>query len=726
MRNSKKLSILLTLIILASFAFAQNKKDISLTNIWITYDFYPRSINGGTSMIDGVSYSLKEGSDINIYSYETGKLIKTALDGSKITSLNDGNKIKVDDYAFSPDEKMILLSAETEAIYRHSTIEKNYIYNIEKNTLTIIGDGAKQRLASFSADNKKLAYVRDNNIYIYYIDDKKEIQITKDGKHNEIINGAPDWVYEEEFGFARGFYWSPDGNRLAYMKFDESKVKEWNMTMYGDLYPEQYKFKYPKAGEDNSILTVHVYDLENEKTTTMDVGEETDQYIPRIKWTTDADKLCIMRLNRLQNKLDLLLANANDGNSQVIYKEENKYYVEVSDNLIFLENNEGFLWTSEKDGYNHIYQFDMNGNLVKQITKGNWDVVSFKGFDEKNKVIYYIAAEKSPTQRELYSINLDGSGKKLLSENEGTNDAKFSSTFDYYINYFSSANRPNLITMHTKDGKKIRDLETNEELIKKMEAYNFQEKEFFDFKTSQGVELNGWMIKPYNFDKKKKYPVLMYCYGGPGHNTVNDAWEYNSIWHQYLANLGYIVVSVDNRGTGWRGEEFKKMTYKELGKYETIDQIEGAKYLQTLKFVDPDRIGIQGWSFGGYLSSLALLKGNDVFKMAIAVAPVTNWRYYDNIYTERYMRTPQENSDGYDQNSPINFVKDLKGAYLIIHGGGDDNVHVQNTMEMVLALNNANKEFDMHIYPNKNHGIYGGYTRYHLFKKMTDFVLENL
>jgi len=582
-------------------------------------------------------------------------------------------------------------------------------------------------LAEFSPDGNKVAYVKENNLYYYDLNTKKETQITNDGKINEIINGAPDWVYEEEFSFNKAYQWSPDSKNLAFIRFDESNVKEFNLTMYENLYPTWYKYKYPKAGEDNSIVNVKIFNLKSNKTLNVDIGEETDIYIPRIKWTQDASKLSVQRLNRLQNHFEILLADASTGKTSLLYNETNKCYVEVNDNLTFLKNKKEFILTSEKGGYNHIYLYDITGKEIRQITKGDWEVTKFLGINEETNMLYYISTEMSPTQRDMYSIKIDGTGKTKMTQKPGVNDVDFSEGFKYYVNYHSSANVPSSVVLYNIKGKQIRVLEDNADLQAKIKEYKINNKEFFTFKTSEDVELNGWMIKPYNFDETKKYPVFMTVYGGPGRQTVMDDWEYTALWHQHIANLGYIVVSVDNRGTDGRGSEFRRSTYGQMGKLETMDQIEAAKYLGSLPYVDAKRIGIQGWSYGGYMSTLCITKGNEFFKTAIAVAPVTNWRYYDSIYTERYMGLPKDNADGYDENSPINFVKKLKGKYMLVHGTADDNVHFQNTVELVDALVQADKQFDLMFYPNSNHGIYTGRnTRYHLFTKMTDFIKENL
>lgn len=726
----KKLFILAALINLFSTgAYAQTKKDITLQEIWASRTFSAQTVEQPNSMKDGEHFTALEmsGNELVLlkFDYKTGKVTDTLLKQRDLKT--ESGLLNIEDYQFSPDESKIMISSETEQIYRHSTKSRNFIYDRKSKKLTPLAGNTKQMYATFSPDGNKVAYVRDNNLFITDLSSMKETAITTDGKHNEIINGATDWVYEEEFSFDRAFQWNADGSKIGYYKFDESQVKIYNLVTYGSLYPAQNPYKYPKAGEKNSIVTIHVYDLASGKNIKIDTGNETDIYIPRIKWTTDKNKLSVTRMNRHQNLLELLTADATTGKTSLLLKEESNTYIDITDDLTFLADGKSFIWTSEKEGYNHIYQYDMSGKLIKKITGGNWDVVQLEGVDEKSKVIYYISAETSPMDRELFVVKLDGTGKKKLSAKRGTNNVSFSNNYKYYLNTFSDANTPYVVTLHSSDGKQIRVLEDNANLNATLGTYNLSKKEFFTFKTSEGVTLNGWMIKPSNFDEKKKYPVFMTVYGGPGHNTVNNAWEgQNYIWHQMLAQKGYVVVSVDNRGTQYRGAEFKKSTYRQLGKLEQIDQAETAKYLAGLSYVDRNRIGIQGWSFGGYLSSLCATKSPELFRMAIAVAPVTNWRFYDSIYTERFLQTPQENPSGYDDNSPINFVKNLKCPYLLVHGSADDNVHLQNSMEMVTALVKVNKPFDMFIYPDKNHGIYGGLTRLHLYTKMTDFIEKNL
>ena len=713
----------LAIFFLAQCVFAQEKM-IQLEDIWASRTFSPEWVWGINSMNDGIHYSSLNYGEKNVYitqySYETGDSISTIVDSKDL----DG--ISFSDYSFSEDEKKVLLPTETESIYRYSTRSNYYVYDRETKIAEELSEG-KQRLAQFSPDASKVAFVKENNIFIKDIINNTELQVTFDGEINKIINGATDWVYEEEFAFDNGMQWNASGNKIAYYRFDEEKVPEFSMDLFTDLYPSQSQFKYPKAGETNSTIELFIYDLDSNKTIKAKINSEEEFYIPRIKWTQDENILSVQRMNRHQNQLDFILVDAKDGSSKTIFTENDAAYIDVTDNLTFLNDGKYFIWTSEKSGYNHIYLYNLKGKQVRQITKGNYDVTDFYGIDESNNTVYYASSERSPMHRDVYAIQLNGKNKKTLTNKIGTNSATFSTNYKYFINQYSNANTPYYFSLFDAKGNEVRMLKDNSNLNNRLAEYALSQKEFFNFKTTEGIDLNGWMMKPHNFDETKQYPVFMYLYGGPGSQQVTDSWGgSNFLWYQMLTQQGYIVACVDNRGTGARGSEFKKCTYQQLGKLETEDQIEANRYLANLPYVDGSRIGIFGWSYGGYMSSLCLLKGANEFKMAIAVAPVTNWRYYDSIYTERYMRTPQENASGYDDNSPINHVEKLKGKYLLIHGSADDNVHYQNTMEMTNALVNANKQFDLFIYPNKNHGIYGGYTRLHLFTKMTNFIKENL
>jgi dipeptidyl-peptidase-4 len=728
------------LVLFSFFAFSSQAQQ-NLTNalIWSGGEFSSEFVGGLNSMNDGLHYTATEPSDafgthIVKYSYATGTEVSVVATSMDI--FGDASK-SFDGYEFNSDEQWLLIQTESEPIYRYSFSANYYVYNIaSKKTfpLTDFSKG-KQMLAEVSPDGKHIAFVRANNLFVMDIANKLETQVTRDGVMNKVINGATDWVYEEEFAIAKGFQWSPQGNRIAYYRFDESAVREFSMDIFGELYPEQQRFKYPKAGETNSTVSIYVYDMAMGQSRKVDVGGVADQYIPRIEWTASNDKLCVMRMNRHQNKLEFMLTDLsatatalNIVPTQLIFTEQANTYIDISDALTFLADG-SFVWLSERDGYNHLYLFDSAGAVKKQITKGAWDVIDFYGIDETSLTAYYTSSMVSAMEQHVYSVNFkkQPAAPVRLSAQKGNNSAEFSQGFRNCIMIHSDANTPVDFALCDAKGKQIRVLKDNASLKERLKKYNLTQKTFFSFKNSEDVDLNCWMMKPSNFDPNKKYPVLVAIYGGPGSNTVTDSWGGRGhLWHQLLCQQGYIVVSCDPRGTQYRGREFKHSTYMNLGKLETEDFIDFAKYLGGQSYVDASRIGMQGWSFGGYMTSLCMTKGADFYKAGIAVAPVTNWKYYDSIYTERFMRTPQENSGGYENNSPINFVKSLKGKYLLVHGSADDNVHFQNSMDMVTALVAANKQFDMFVYPNKNHGIGGGNTRLHLYTKMSNFLIENL
>ena len=661
-------------------------------------------------------------SQIDLYDFATLKKVATLIDSKDFKTLEG-----IDSYTFSKDEKTILIANNSDQIFRHSFVANYFLYDVASKKLAPLFDYKIQE-PTFSPDGTQIAYAKDNNLFIYNIGTKTTKQITTDGMKNAIINGITDWVYEEEFAFVRAFDWSNDSKKLAYIRFDESQVPEFSMSMFRkDLYPTIETFKYPKAGEKNSEVSLHIYDDVANATKDIALGNYSDFYIARMKWTNDANVLSAQVLNRHQDNLDLLFIDGNSGASKVVLNEKDKAYVDVTDNLTFLKDN-SFIWTSEKDGFNHIYVYDKTGKLKTQVTKGKWEVTNYYGFDEKNQTVFYQSVENGSINRDIYRIGLNGKNKVKLSKNIGTNAATFSPNFQFYINSFSSATQPTNYTLNdAKTGKELQSIENNAALADKLKAYNLPSKEFFVLKTEKGNELNAWIMKPKDFDATKKYPVFMYQYSGPGSQQVNNDWNgTDDYWFMMLTQQGYIVACVDGRGTGFKGADFKKCTQKEMGKYEVEDQIDAAKVFGNYPFVDKSRIGIFGWSYGGFMASNCIMKGSDVFKMAIAVAPVTNWRFYDSVYTERYMQTPQENASGYDENSPINHVDKLKGKFLLIHGSGDDNVHVQNSMQMMEALIQANKQFDSQIYPDNNHGIYGGKTRIQLYTKMTNFILNNL
>lgn len=718
---------------LNNFALGQEKEKLTLQDIFKERNFVPKSIEGINWMNDGRFYTslVAEGTADFILKYDikTGEVKDTVLNGLDLPEVN-GNPVKIDEYSFSADESQLLLATQKENIYRRSFKALYYIYDLKSKTLKGLADGAKQSYATFSPDGTKIAFVRNNNLYYMDLNSMEEYAITTDGKWNYIINGSTDWVYEEEFGFAQAFFWSPDSKKLAYYIFDESAVKEYNMQIWYGLYPIDYRFKYPKAGETNSIVDIAVYNLSSKQKVKMDLGEEKDLYIPRVYWTKDASLLSIVRLNRLQNKLEIIHGDVKTGETNIILTEESDTYVDINytDDLTYLNDNKHFIRTSEKDGYKHIYLHELDGDLVRQITKGSWEVSQFLGIDEKKNLLYYISTEISPLERHLYSIAINGKNKKKLSKEAGTHAVNFSPDFKYYINSHSSITTPLNVSLFTAPkGTLVKVLEDNVELESQIDRFSLGTKEFISFENSAGVKLNAYIIKPPDFDPSKEYPLLMYVYGGPGSQLVLNDWGGSrESWFQYLAQEGYIVACVDNTGTGGRGKAFKHATYAQLGKLEARDQIEGAKFFGSLPYIDESRIGIWGWSYGGYMSSLSLFLGNDVFKSAIAVAPVTNWRFYDTIYTERYLKTPGLNPEGYDEYSPLSHIEKLKGNFLLIHGTGDDNVHFQNTVELVNGLIAANKSFETFYYPNRNHSIYGGNTSIHLYNMMSQFLFENL
>lgn len=724
-----KTNLLSIFIILfsAGHALCERPNYSVLTNqqIWNSGEFSAKGVRGFRSMKNGEEFTRLEKNKILKYKFEDFSGNSSILvDGGNLNW--DGKTILIQDYDFNKDESKMLIATDVKAIYRHSFSAFYFILDLKTMKIEPLDEKRNvQTLAEFSPDGKHVSYISVNNIFVKNLSNGKVQQLTRDGKINHIINGTTDWVYEEEFTYTKAYEWSPDSKHIAFLKFDESNVKEFTMAYYGTLYPKLFTWKYPKAGEDNSKVTLHMQPIGKKKAKQIVLGEY--EYIPRIKFSPVNSTLLVQTLNRHQNTLRFYKfdANAKTNKAEMFYKISDDAYVEIDDNLAFLTDGTSFITTSEKDGFKHIYRIHFNGD-IQQITSGDWDVIELKGFDPSSKFIYYTSAEFGATQKDLFNVHLDSKVTARLSTKSGNTDATFSFGMKYYIQVWSDANTPPVTTLHRQDGTQIQVLEDNNALKEKLESYKLQKKVFLSLDGAEG-KLNAWMIKPYNFDPEQKHPVYMFVYCGPGSNTVNDKWEGATyLYHQLLAQKGYIVVSVDPRGTQFRGSKFMKSTYLQLGKLELEDVLASAESLKKLDFVDPERLGIQGWSFGGYMSSLAMTKGNGVFKMGIAVAPVTNWRYYDNIYTERFMRTPQENATGYDQNSPINFCENLEGKYLIIHGSGDDNVHYQNTMEMVNALIKANQQFDMFIYPDRKHAIYGGNTRMHIFDQMLEYTLNNL
>ena len=683
------------------------------------------SVGEMRSLPDGEYYTAmnNERSMIIKYSYRSGNAVDTLFN---VNTARECTFDKFDGYEISSTGHHILVWCETEPIYRRSFKSVVYDYDVRRNYVKPISESkSKLMIPTYSPDGRMCAFVRDNNIWIRKFDFDTEVQVTKDGELNKILNGITDWVYEEEFAVTNLMAWSPDSEYLAFVRSDESDVKEYSMQMYGEgTYPSYYNFKYPKAGEKNSTVTLHSYCVQTRDTKHLDVPLDEDGYIPRITFTKNSDQLAVMTLNRQQNLFNMYYVNPKSGVSRLILREENKCYVDSEwlKSIQFLNN--GFLYVSEQDGYSHIYMYSPTGVMQRQVTKGNWDVTQLLGIDEATKTVYYESAEESPMQRAVYKVDAKGVKTKLSTE-KGTNNAQFSANFAYYVNRYSNANTPMKITVNeTKTNKVLRTLQDNAALNERLAKYNFAKKEFFTVNTASGVELNAWMVKPLNFDENKRYPVLMFQYSGPNSQQVLDSYSFD--WERYLSTKDILVVCVDGRGTGARGEAFRKCTYMNMGDLESKDQVEAAHALAELPYVDGNRMAIWGWSFGGYNTLMALTVGKGTFKVGIAVAPPTDWRYYDTVYTERFMRTPQENQRGYDLTSPLKRVNELQGKLLLIHGTADDNVHFKQTMDYAEALVQANKQFDMHVYRDRNHGIYGGNTRYHLYTKMSNYLFDNL
>ena len=730
----KKIFLLLGIGLMALNAALAQDKEVSVAAI---YDgtFRTEGMDVLRSRNNGTQYTLlnydraSKVQTIDLYDYET--LEKTAT----LLSTEDLEDIAyMSSYAFSADESKVLLATDLKPIYRRSALGTYYLYDFATKALIKIADAPVQE-PSLSPDGTLVAYGYENNLYVFDLKTQQTKQLTFDGEKNRIINGITDWVYEEEFGFVRAFEWSPEGTHLAFLRFDETAVPEYSMPIYGaDLYPTLQTFKYPKAGENNAIVSLHLYELEGAKTSKIPVEA---YYIPRIIWKNNPDELAFQTFNRHQNELILYQYNKVSEALTVLHKEVDAAYVDVNDNLTFLLD-DSFIWTSEKGGYNHLYLHDKNGKEKRQLTSGEWEVTAYYGYDQKHKKIFFQSTAMGSINRDVYSVGINGKNLRRLTEQDGVNRASFSADFTYFINAYSNANTPPSYTLNTTlSNKKLRDanqtkslmLKTivdNSSLLDKLDSYNISPKEFSTISVN-GNDLNMWMIKPADFDPAKKYPLLMFQYSGPGSQSVSNTWmSGNDYWYQLLQSKGYIIACVDGRGTGFKGRDFKKSTYLQLVRYESDDQIAAAEKLSSLPYIDENRTGIWGWSFGGDMAMHCILKGNDVFETAISVAPVTSWRFYDTIYTERFMRTPQENPEGYDLNSPLNYAEQLKGKLLLVHGSADDNVHFQNTMRMVEALVRANKQFDWALYPDKNHGIYGGKTRDQLYTKMTHFILNNL
>lgn len=727
----KKL-MLFALSIMLLTSIAAQQKQLELEDFVTRGTFRPKQVNGLRPMKDGAHYTVLEenGARIVKYAYATGQQAGVVVD---IPNLKSTPIQSIEGYEFSDDETKVLVYANRENIYRRSFRADYYVIDVARREIEPLSERGKQQAATFAPNGHSVAFVRNNNIHIKNLRFRTEAAITSDGKVNEIINGVPDWVYEEEFGFSRAFEWSPNSEELAFIRFDETAVREFAFPVYRgsnpandeyELYPGEYRYKYPKAGTTNSRVSVHVFNIRNRTTKEMELGTD-DKYVPRIMWTTQSDQVAIVTLNRRQNQLNLFLANPSSGVARLIFTDRNERYVseDVLDNIVFLEDGRHFVYVGELDGYNHIHLFGVDGRQIRQVTTGSWDVTEYFGFDARNRLFFFQAAAESPLRREVYSIRMDGTRLTRLTPENGTNSAWFSTDFGFYIVEHSSMQTPPVYTVYNRAGRQLRTIESNADLKSKIAGYDMPRKEFFSFKTSEGIDLNGWMIKPIGFSANKQYPVLMTQYSGPNSQRVLDRWE--SGWEYYLASQGYLVVCVDGRGTGARGEMFRKQTYMHLGRMESDDQIEAARFLAQQAYVDATRIGIWGWSFGGFITSLSMSR-SDVFRTGIAVAPVTDWRFYDTAYTERFMRMPRENPSGYATTSPLNLAENLHGRLFLIHGTADDNVHFQNVLEYADRLVQSGKQFDMFVYPNRNHSIAGGNVRHHLYQMMFQYLERNL
>jgi len=709
-----------------SWSIRAQDRPLTLTEIWngqLSTE-RPKSIR---SMSDGSHFTLLERSkasnnvEINIYEYQSGQRVETIFRSSDFPELE-----RVFDYQLSPDEQNILIKTQRTQQYRRSYFAQHFIYDRGDQSLTQL-EGPDVQEVSFSPDGRFLGYVKNNNLFYWDIAEHKSIQVTYDGRKNHVINGLADWVYEEEFAFVQAYQWNKNGNFLAFLRFDESQVPEFSMDVYGQaLYPKQSVFKYPKAGEQNAKVSLHVHELTTGHTIDLDLSQWPYEYIPRIKWTNHPDKLAVQLLNRQQNDLEFLQVDVVQNQIQVLLRETDAAYVSIHDDLTFLNDN-SFIWPSEQDGWRHLYHYNAQGELIRQLTQGNYDITRFYGFNPALGRLYFQSSKRGSIYRDIYSMNISGTNMVRLSSDKGTNSADFSRDFSYLIEHHSSVKTPDRYTLNSGlNGVTLRVLEDNAHLDQLVNQYSLNPKTF-DSLYINGHWLNTYTIQPKTLDATKKYPVLMFQYSGPGSQQVADRWHnFNDYWHQYLVNQGMIVICVDGRGTGLKGRDFKKMTQGKLGLYEVQDQIAAAEAIGQWSQVDSDKIGIWGWSYGGFMSANCLFQGKGVFSMAISVAPVTSWRFYDTIYTERFMGLPKDNPQGYDAYAPLDHVSGMTGDFLLIHGTADDNVHVQNSMRLIDALVHANKPFDWLIYPDKNHGIRGGFTRQHLYGKMTEFIQKNL
>jgi dipeptidyl-peptidase-4 len=727
MRTSRAFFVFLLLSF--SLIVAQEKKPLTLEDIFSSNQLTPKTLRGVQWVPGEAAFThLKDG---DLYKHDVAGGKETLLLAGKSLALKPGGEsIAIDGYEWSSDRKYLLITSRQREIWRHSTDGQYFVYEmLTKKLRPLSGIAGAQSNAKFSPDATKIGFVRANNLFVLDMSSGVETQLTGDGNDN-IINGQFDWVYEEEFSIADGWRWSPDGRKIAFWRLDQTRITAFPIENMLSLYPSVFWLKYPKAGALNALVQVGVLTLETATNGAspikwMDLGTETDIYIPRIQWTSDPRILSIQRLNRLQNKLDLLFADVNSGATRIVLSDTDPCWVDVQDDLTFLKKGEQFIWTSERSGYRHAYLYDYNGRLLSPITSGEWEISAVTGFDETAGLIYFSGKKDSPIEENIYRASLDGGILERISQRAGWHSSNFSPDMKYVIGTFSDAQTPPQISLRQTDGKLLRWLEKNENLLT---AYNLVAPKFITVKTSDdGTPLNVWIMKPANFDSTKKYPVIMFCYSGPGAQHVVNRWDGRRyLWHQLMAAQGFITFCIDSRGTGGRGKKFKNLVYGDLGKWSTHDQIEGAKYLGSLPYVNSARIGIWGHSGGGYLTAMAMTKGAPHFKVGIARAPVTDFRLYDTIWTERYMGLPKDNEAGYNSASVMKYADKLQGKLYLIHGMADDNVHMQNTVQLQEALQAANKQFEVMYYHGRNHAISGGNTQLHLHTLMTNYFLNNL
>ena len=724
-------SFLIYFILFSSIIFvqAQQKKLLTLKDIFGSNKLQTKVVENIQWQPDGSAFTFtKENSktgfeDIYKMEVKSGKA-NLLLEGASL-KYND-EPIRMSHYEWTQKGKYLLIEGPEKTIWRHSRQAPFYLYDVSsKKVIALAKHDIHLRNVKLSPDGKRVGFVRDHNIYVVNLSNDKEIQITHDGSDN-ILNGEFDWVYEEEFGLADAWRWSPDSKKIAFWRLDQTRVGVYHLV--DDLagqYNSVFNLKYPKVGTKNSIVKIGVADINSGKTTWMDIGKNDDIYIPRIYWTNSSNELAMLRLNRPQNYLEMLLANASTGKSKTIITDSDPDWVDIQDDIQFLKHKDEIIWTSEKSGYRHIYLYDYNGKLIHQLTRGNWEVSAVAGVSEESNYVYFYGKKDSPLQQNIYRVKLDGTGFEKISSQSGWHDADFSPDMKYYIDFFSDVKTPTQTILRNADGSLIRVLEKDH--IKALDNYHMVYPEFLTVKTNDGTKLNAYMIKPYNFDPDKKYPVLVYGYGGPSSQMVVDRWGGSrTLFHQYMTEQGYIVFCLDNRGTGGRGKTFKNLAFHDLGKWSVHDQIEGAKYLASLSYVDAKRLGFWGWSGGGYLTLMMMTKGAGYFKAGVAVAPVSDFKFYDTIWTERYMGTPADNAKGFKSASVLTYADRLKGKLLIIHGSTDDNVHFQNTLAIADKFQEDLKQFDLMVYPNRNHSISGGNTQLHLFTKISDYFETNL